>query len=35
MEPLTILNFALSLIALGASIMAYRAVSRIGQDQDT
>lgn len=35
MEPLTILNFALSLTALTASIMAYRAVSRIQQDQDT
>lgn len=34
MEPLTILNFVLSLVALAASIMAYRAVSRNGQDQD-
>lgn len=35
MEPLTILNFVLSLVALAASIMAYRAVSRIAQDQDS
>lgn len=34
MEPLTIISFALSLVALAASIMAYRAVSRIAQDQD-
>lgn len=35
MEPLTIVNFALSLTALATSIMAYRAVSRNGQDQDS
>lgn len=35
MEPLTILNFAFSLVALAASITAYRAVSRIQQDRDT
>ena len=28
MEPLTIVNFVLSLTALGASIMAYRANSK-------
>lgn len=29
MEPLSILNFVLSLTALGASIMAYRANSKV------
>jgi hypothetical protein len=28
MEPLTILNFALSVVALAASILAYRANSK-------
>lgn len=33
MEPLTILNFALSLTALTASIMAYRAISKVRNDE--
>jgi hypothetical protein len=32
MEPLTILSFALSLTALAASIMAYRANSKVRDD---
>lgn len=35
MEPLTIPNFVLSLVALAASITAYLAASRNGQDQDS
>jgi hypothetical protein len=35
MEPLTIENFVLSLAALGASITAYRAISRVRNDQET
>lgn len=35
MEPLTIVNFVLSLAALGASITAYRAISKIWEDQET
>ena len=34
MEPLTVLNFVLSLAALGASITAYRA-TKIRKDQET
>lgn len=34
MEPLTIINFTLSLTALAASIIAYRAVSRTGVGED-
>jgi hypothetical protein len=33
MEPLTIVNFVLSLAALGASIMANRANSKVGNDE--
>ena len=29
MEPLTIVNFVLSLTALGAAILAYRAISKV------
>ncbi len=29
MEPLDIANFVLSLTALGAAIMAYRAISKV------
>lgn len=32
MEPLTIVNFVLSLTALGASIMAYRANSKVPKE---
>jgi hypothetical protein len=32
MDPLTIVNFVLSLTALGASIMAYRANSKVSKD---
>jgi len=32
MEPLTIVNFVLSLVALGASIMAYRATSKVPKE---
>jgi hypothetical protein len=35
MEPLTIASFALSLIALGASVTTYRAVSRVRCEQDS
>jgi hypothetical protein len=35
MEPLTLVNFALSLAALAASITAYSAVSRMRRDTDT
>ncbi|MET3949175.1 hypothetical protein ABIB49_003903 [Arthrobacter sp. UYCu512] len=35
MEPLTIISFALSLLALAASITTYRAVSRNRHHQDT
>ncbi|MET3370667.1 UNVERIFIED_CONTAM: hypothetical protein ABIE34_003944 [Jeotgalibacillus campisalis] len=33
MEPLTIVNFVLSLTALGAAILAYRANSRLRNDE--
>ncbi|MET3721781.1 hypothetical protein ABIB27_003657 [Arthrobacter sp. UYEF21] len=33
MEPLTIVNFVLSRTALGASIMAYRANSKVRNDE--
>ena len=32
MEPLTIVNFVLSLTALGTSIMAYRANSKVPKE---
>lgn len=32
MEPLTIVNFVLSLTARGASIMAYRANSKVSKE---
>lgn len=32
MEPLTIVNFVLSLTAMGASIMAYRANSKVPKE---
>lgn len=32
MEPLTIVNFVLSLAALGVSITAYRAISKVRKD---
>lgn len=32
MDPLTIVNFVLSLTALGASIMAYRANSQVPKE---
>lgn len=32
MEPLTIVNFVLSLTALGASIMAYRANAKVSKE---
>ena len=35
MGPLTIVNFVLSLAALGASIAAYRAISKVRKDQET
>lgn len=35
MEPLTVLNFVLSLAALGASIIAYRATAKTRKDQET
>jgi hypothetical protein len=35
MEPLTIVNFVLSLAALGASITAHRAISKVRKDQET
>lgn len=35
MEPLTIINFALSLAALGASITAYRATAKTRKGQDS
>ena len=35
MEPLTIVNFVLSPAALGASITAYRAISKARKDQKT
>ena len=35
MEPLTIVNFVLSLAALGASITAYRAICKVRKDQET
>lgn len=34
MEPLTIVNFVLSLTALGASIMAYRATSKARTEEE-
>lgn len=34
MEPLTIINFTLSLTALAASFIAYRAVSKAGQGEE-
>jgi hypothetical protein len=33
MEPLTIVSFVLSLTALAASIMAYRANSKVRNDE--
>lgn len=35
MEPLTIVNFVLSLATLGASITAYRAITKLRKDQET
>lgn len=35
MEPRTIVNFVLSLVALCASITAYRAISKVRKDQET
>jgi hypothetical protein len=35
MEPLTLVNFVLSLTALAASIITYRAVSRARFRQDS
>ncbi len=35
MEPLTIVNFVLSLTALGAAIMAYRANSKIPKEDES
>ena len=35
MEPLMIVKFVLSLAALGASIIAYSATSKVRKDQET